>query len=99
MYAVLRRYNTHKGSAEQILQRVNQGFVPIVSKTPGFVAYYVVNAGDELVSVSIFEDKRGADESTRAASEWVRQNLHGLITTAPVIIAGEVGAQHLSTVP
>jgi len=98
MYAVLRRYNVNRGAVDQILQRVNDGFVPQISKARGFVAYYVVNSGDGLVSVSVFEDKQGADDSNRVASEWVRQNLHGLITTAPVIISGDVAAQHMAAV-
>ena len=91
MYAVIRRYNIAQGSADSIAQRVNEGFLPIVSQTPGFVAYYVMNPGDgTIASVSVFEDKAGAEASTRSSTEWVRQNLGAIIRTAPVIMSGEV---------
>ena len=70
------------------------GFVPIVSGVPGFVAYYVVNAGDgSVISINIFEDKAGADESTRRAANRVRENLASLLPDAPEVTAGEVIVQ------
>ena len=44
------------------------------------------------MSVSTFEDRAGAEASTRAATEWVRNNVGSMIKTAPVIITGEVVA-------
>ncbi len=70
------------------------GFVPIVSGVPGFVAYYVVSEGDgAVISINIFEDKAGADESTRRAADWVRENLAFLLPNAPEVAAGEVIVQ------
>jgi heme-degrading monooxygenase HmoA len=94
MYAVIRRYNIAPGSADTIVQRVNEQFLPSVSQAPGFVAYYVVDPGDgTIASVSIFDDRAGADASTRLATEWVRQSVGSAIKTAPVIITGQVVAQ------
>jgi hypothetical protein len=91
MYAVVRRYNVAPGSTATIAQRVNEEFLPIVGQVRGFVSYHLVDAGDDSVlSIGIFEDRAGADESTRAATEWVRQRLTHLIRNAPVITAGEV---------
>lgn len=97
MFAVIRRYNTHEGSAEKIEQRVRDGFVPLVSKLPGFVSYDVVRSSDgSLVSMSIFESRAAADDSSRLASDWVRENLSSLIRTAPVILSGDVIVHHAS---
>lgn len=91
MFGVVRRYNVAPGSAATIAQRVSEEFLPIVSQLKGFVSYDVVDAGDgSMISISIFEDRSAADESTRAATEWVRQHLTHLIRTAPVITTGEV---------
>ena len=38
------------------------------------------------------EDRAAADESTRVATTWVRERLHHLIKTAPVISMGDVVA-------
>jgi hypothetical protein len=68
---------------------VNQGFVPIISTAPGFVAYYVVDAGNDVVaSVSVFQDQSGADESNRMAADWVKENLASLVSGSPEITAG-----------
>ncbi len=94
MYAAIRRYNVHQGSAQELVRRVNESFLPIISQQPGFVAYYGVDPGDgSILTVSIFEDKSGADQSTRMAQDWVRQNLAHMIKTAPVIMTGEVVLQ------
>jgi len=97
MHAVIRRYNTAQGAAAEIADRVNAEFVPIINQAPGFIAYYVVESGDgTLLSVSVFEDRAGSDESTKVATAWVRQNLGHKITTAPIITSGTVVA-HSST--
>ena len=91
MYASIRRYKTSPGAAAELAQRVNQGFVPIISQAPGFVAYYVVDAGNDVVaSVSVFQDQAGAEESNRMAADWVKENIASLLTGPPEITAGAV---------
>ena len=98
MFAVIRRYNTHENSAKKIEQRVREGFVPLISKLPGFISYDVVRSADgTLLSVSIFESRQVADDSNRLASDWVHENLASLIRTAPVILSGEVIVHHSSS--
>jgi hypothetical protein len=91
MYASIRRYKTTPGGAAELAKRVNQGFVPIIGKAPGFVAYYVVDAGNDVVaSVSVFQDQAGAEESNRMAADWVKENIAALVAGAPEITAGVV---------
>jgi hypothetical protein len=91
MYASVRRYQTSPGAAVEIAQRVNQGFVPIISKAPGFVAYYVVDGGNDVVaSISVFQDEAGAVESNRMAAGWIKENIASLFVGSPVITAGAV---------
>ena len=90
MYASIRRYKSN--SSEEVLRRVKEGFVAIISKAPGFVAYYSLNAGKgALLSVSIFETKAQAEESNRLAAEWVKKNVAPLMAGPPEITVGEVG--------
>ena len=90
MYASIRRYKTSPGAAAEITQRVNQGFVPIISKAPGFIAYTLVDAGNDVVAtVSVFQDQAGAEESNRMAAGWVKKNIASLLS-APEITAGAV---------
>jgi heme-degrading monooxygenase HmoA len=93
MYVVIRRYNIAPGSADTIVQKISESFVPLISGMPGFVGWHLINPGDgTIASISIFEDKAGAEASTKTATEWVRQNLASVIRTAPVIVTGEVVA-------
>jgi hypothetical protein len=72
---------------------VNEGFVPIISTIPGFVALYLVDAGGGvMISTSVFQDQSGAEESNRRAADYVRQNLALLLPNPPQITAGEVVA-------
>ncbi len=91
MYAAIRRYNVFEGAAERIVERVNASLLPTLRESAGFVAYFVVDAGDgTMAAVTVFEDREGAESSNRIASEWVRQQLGGLVKSAPVILTGEV---------
>ena len=91
MYASIRRYKVNPGTSAEISRRANEGFVPIVSKAPGFVAYYLVEPGNDVVAtVSVFQNKAGAEKSNQLAADWVKQNLAALIAAPPEITAGEV---------
>ena len=94
MYATIRRYRLAEGaSVEELMNRVQQGFVPIVSRVPGFVAYHAIDVGDgDLVSVSVFDGRDSAEESTRRAAEWVERELAGLVAGPPEVEHGELGA-------
>ena len=60
MYATIRRYDGVTNSREAG-KRVNEGFVPLISQLPGFVAYYWVDAGGGvMISTSVFQDQASA---------------------------------------
>ena len=92
MYATVRRHEgvTNPGEAAR---RVNEGFVPLISQIPGFVAYYWVDAGSGvMISTSVFQDQASAEESNRRAADYVRQNLVSVLPNPPQVTAGEVVA-------
>ena len=97
MYATVRRYEGVT-NAREAGKRVNEGFIPVISKLPGFVAYYWVDAGGGvMISTSIFQDQASEEESNREAAEWVRQNnMSSLLPNPPTITAGEVVAYKAS---
>jgi heme-degrading monooxygenase HmoA len=74
MHAAIRQYTVEGGKMDEMSQDIRENFVPLISQVPGFVSYDVLNAGDRLVTVSVFDTKEGADESTRRAAEYVKQN-------------------------
>jgi Antibiotic biosynthesis monooxygenase len=90
MFAAIRYYRTEPDSIESVVRRVKEGFVPFIREIPGFVAYFVLTPRQgEIVSVSVFEEQRNAEESNEKAEEWVRQNLSELLP-APDFADGEV---------
>ena len=92
MYATVRRYEGVSDPGEAG-RRVAEGFLPLVSQIPGFVAYYWVDAGGGvMISTSVFQDQARAEESNERAADWVRQNLAALLPDPPQITAGEVVA-------
>jgi len=96
MYATIRRYTpkdptSAKDMFTNLKQRIEKSFLPILQEVPGFHGYYVINADDrELVTVSIFENRSGAQESTRRAAEFVRNDPLRDKLTSPEIIDGEL---------
>ena len=73
MYATVRRYEGVTNPSEAA-QRVNEGFLSLISQIPGFVAYYWVDAGGGvMISTSVFQDQASAEESNRRAADYVRQ--------------------------
>jgi hypothetical protein len=90
-YAVVRvRKVKPEFSATALAQEVGEGFVPIVREVPGFMHYFVVPDEDQRswVSVGIFTDKAGADESTARAIAFGQQGTHDWVEGDPIIIAG-----------
>ena len=91
MYASIRRYRIDRSSISEITQRVREGFLPIISELPGFVAYYIVDQGDgNAATVSLFQDREAAEHSNRAAAQWVQENMVSLVEGPPEILAGKV---------
>ena len=97
MYASVRIAKAKPGMMAETIKKVNEGFVPIISQVPGFVTYYLVDIGnDQAVTVSVFNDKAGAEESGRRAQAWVTENLAPLMAGPLEVMVGEV-AVHKSS--
>jgi hypothetical protein len=89
MYVAVRRY---EGVTDpQKVAQLAEEFVPIISELPGFVAHYLVDAGDGVtVSTSVFEHKDAEEQSTFVAGEFVAEHLAPLLPNPPQVTAGEV---------
>lgn len=93
MYMVVRKYKI-KGNRQEISSEINKGFIPLISKIKGFVDYYCSFSDDHsFVSVSVFLDAKGANESVTAAADFVAKNLSKYFSGKPEILSGAVLAQ------
>ncbi|MDG0816246.1 hypothetical protein [Bdellovibrio svalbardensis] len=99
MYAAIRRYKFDKKNAQELDKKIHDIFVPLIEKAPGFISYYWLDTGHgEGASVSVFVDKAGADESTRIAADFVKNNLGSLKLSTPEITEGKIEA-HSESAP
>jgi heme-degrading monooxygenase HmoA len=93
MYIAIRKYYIIPGSGDEFMQRVQRGFVPVISQVPGFISYYALRVrNDEVVTISIFETRTGAEESTPRALEWVQKNIAWMIQGFPEVMVSQVRA-------
>ena len=96
MYAAVRRYEGITDDAE-VARLVRETFLPQLETVPGFIAYWWIDAGEGVMaSLSVFEDKAGADESVEFAHQWVAENAPGLFPNAPRVTEGHVVAYETS---
>ena len=98
MHAATRIYQVDPGSVDEFRRGVNEGFLPIIKDVDGYQAYYAVDAGGgRIASVSVFEDRAGAEESTRKAGDYIRRNMASLLPNPPEVLQGEVVAQEAAS--
>jgi len=75
----------------ELERATREGFVPIISGSDGFIAYYAVNPTDGSgVTISIFETREQAIASNELARDFVEANLLPLLPNPPLIIEGMV---------
>jgi hypothetical protein len=95
MYATIRRYESvDQDRTSELVNKVDTSLLPRLSKLPGFSGYHLIEAGNGVMSsISLFDTSAQADESTRVASNWVReQKLETALPNPPQITSGEVVA-------
>jgi hypothetical protein len=96
MHATVRRYEgVDTSRTDELTKKVNENLIPKLSKLPGFDGYFLIEAGNGVMtSVSLFDTSAHADESTRVAAGWVRdEKLESALPNSPKITVGEVIAQ------
>lgn len=100
MYAVTRSFALKEEANIDELTAIVEGFVDIVSTTPGFISYNVVidEEARGLMAISIFDNAESAEASTAAAADYIAE--HNLsdyyVDTTPVILQGKIAVSAAS---
>jgi hypothetical protein len=97
MFATIRRYEAiDQARASELVKKADETLVPSLTELPGFSGYYLIDTGNGVMSsISVFDTSEHADESTRVASNWVReQKLETALPNSPKITSGEVVVLH-----
>jgi hypothetical protein len=93
MYATVRRYEgidaSHK---DELTKKIGESLAPRLSKLAGFSGYFLIDTGNGVMSsIGLFDTSTQANESTRVASEWVRdEKLERILKNPPKVTDGEV---------
>jgi hypothetical protein len=96
MHATIRRYEgVDVTRMNEVTNKVKETLVPQLRELPGFAAYYLIEAGNGVVSsLGLFETSEQAEESTKVVAKWITdENLSTAIPNAPKITSGKVIVQ------
>jgi hypothetical protein len=95
MHATIRRYEgVDTARTNEVTAKVNETLVADLRKLPGFAGYYLIEAGDGVISsLGLFETAEQADESNKIVSKWITdENFASAIPNPPKITSGKVVA-------
>jgi hypothetical protein len=93
MHATIKRYEgVDDRRTDELVKNVDENLLPRLTKMPGFSGYYLIEAGNGVMSsIGFFETSAQADESTRVDATWVREEkLEKALPNPPKITGGEV---------
>src|SRR5262245_62597155 len=91
MHGVLRHYTVDAKNVDEIIRRVAGDGIKIIKVIPGFVSYGIMDAGHGgFVTYSAYESKASAEESTKKAAAWVKENIASMVPKPPFVVEGEV---------
>src|SRR5437899_10931377 len=88
MYAAVRQWSNASALTDALMQRQSD-VEQLLRGVPGFVSYYGLRDGASYTSITVCQDRAGAEESNRIAGQWVRENLSGVSLAAPQMSGGD----------
>ena len=91
MHAVVRNYSG--AGAKQLFDVLEQRKAEVettLRKVHGLMSYTLLRSGDGGMSITVCEDKAGADESVKVAREWIKNNASNIQASPPAVTEGSV---------
>ena len=94
MHAVVRNYSGSgaKQLFDLFMERKTE-VEALIRTVPGLVSYTMARSGDGGITVTVCNDKAGADASLKIAREWVQKNASGISASPPTVTEGSVVVQ------
>ena len=94
MSAVIRSYSGLSGKTLGDLLEARKAEVDaVMGAVPGLVTYTILRSDDGVSTITVCNDKQGADESVKVARDWIAKNSGGLAG----MVAAVAGATGLAT--
>lgn len=95
MHATIRRYDgVDQNRSAELTRKVSETLVPKLEKLSGFAGYFLVDAGNGVVtSLSLFDTPEQSMESAKLVATWIRdEKLDTIIPNEPKITNGKLVA-------
>ena len=100
MHGVIRHYTLDAKNVNEIVRRVAADGIKIIKGIPGFVSYGIMDAGQgHFVTYSAYQNKTGAEESTKKAATWIKENIASMVPSPPRVLEGEIRLRRSRTCP
>ncbi len=96
MHATIRRYDgVDQNRSVELTSKANETLLPKLEKLPGFLGYYLIEAGNGVFSsLSLFETPEQGLNSTKIVATWIRdEKFDTIIPNEPMITSGNVVVQ------
>ena len=91
MHTVVRAYSGKGARAFiDLLEKHKADVEHEMRAVKGLVSYTLVRSGDGGFSITVCQDKAGADESVRRAKEWIARNAGSTGVAPPTVSEGVV---------
>jgi hypothetical protein len=91
MHAVIRQYSG-SGADElfNLLEKKKGEVEKVIKSVKGFISYSLVRTARGGFSLTVCQDKAGADESVLVARDWISKNASDAGVGAPTVSEGTV---------
>ena len=91
MFTIIRKFSLTHGAAGEVARLVQESFVPLLRKQPGFREYFLLEGGpDVLISIRVFDSADEALASNEIAASWIRNHVLEFTKGMPEVMAGAV---------
>ena len=91
MYAVVRVYSGDGGKKLiDVLEARKSEVEAVIRPVKGFVSYSLIRTADGGASVTVCQDKAGADESVQVARDWTTKNAPNTGASPPTVLEGSI---------
>jgi hypothetical protein len=89
MFVTIRSYGGGSALADALAEREDD-IRNVITTIDGFRAYYLLRTAEGATTISVFDDQAGAEASTAAAADYVRENMADVSPGPPQVTTGEV---------
>ena len=97
MFANIRRHRLARGSMDELMRRIDEGFAELLSAQEGFVSYQAIELPDrELITVSVFRDPAQAEASRDLAQHWIETELADMDLRRLEVLRSEIDVSRAS---